>query len=207
MSRDTGRGVTIPELVVVMGLLGTLMSMVALFMKQGRDYASDTEVYSRVQRAATQALRGITDDLYTASSEHFQSYGDAAVFLSSRSVEPDDPTVTFHNTTGRLYKRSWVSYYYEPANQELVRGDLALNAAVSEPGEVPAPAVGPGTFRTQPSVRRRTAARNVSSFNVVRPGQTVLISVTCRDDTPVPQTDPARKLVEVTVNGEVHLIN
>ncbi len=207
MSRSAQGGVTISELVVVMGLLGGLMSLVALFMWQGRNYASDTEVYSRVQRSATQALRRITDDLYAGTSNLFQSYGDSAVFLSSRSFEVGDPLVEFHPTTGRVFWRSWVSYYHDLAKETVVRADLPLVTPISEPGETPAPQVGPETFRTQSSVRRLPVAKNVSSFQVVRPGQTVMVRITCRDETPVPQPDPISKPVEVTVYGEVSLIN
>lgn len=207
MTFRRSKGVTVVELAVVMALLGGLMSLVALFMKQGRDYASETEVYSRVQRSATRALRSITDDLYKATESSFNCYGDSAIFLSSRGFDSGEPSIEFHPSTGRVLWRTWVSYYHDATNETVVRADLPLSRPISEPGEVPAPSVGPETFRTQASIRRAPVAKNVTALEIVRPGQTVMVRMTCRDESPVSQPNPDNKVVEVTVYGEVHLIN
>ncbi len=192
---------------VVMALLGGLMSLVAMFMQHGRNYASDAETYSRVQRSATLALRRITDDIYTGSGNFLQCYGDSLVFLSSRSPDPQDSIVGFHETTGRVLWKSWLCHYYDAQEQVVIRAELPLTLPISEPGELPEPTVGPATFRTQSSVRRTPIAQNVQAFEVTRAGPTVMVKITCHDETPVPQIDPARKAVEVTVNGEISLIN
>lgn len=203
----TRRGVTVVELLIVMSLMSVLLSLVALYFRQARHYTSETETYARVQRQANRTLRRITSDLYLGTKNFSQVYGDSMYFPSSDALNEGDPPIEFSPLSGRVMWKSWVGYFLEPSESALYRVQIPFNSPISEPTQSPLPAVDPIAFRAPEVASRSPVAKNISAFEVTRAGSIFFFRVSARDLSPVPRASEADKVVEVTVETQVQLIN
>ena len=201
------RAFTILEALLVMALVGSLLTLVAMYFSRARHYTSDTETYSHVQSEANLALRRLTDAFYKGTVEWDQYYGDSVIFLSSERLTPSEPELEFDTATGKIVWKKWVCFYYDAANQSIIRAEQPLDSPTSNLLTQPAPAVSPDYFRTEPSLKRKPIAQDVTSFIISGTGVSYDVTVTCQAKSPVPRKSEDDKIIEVSVSTEVFLLN
>ena len=201
------RAFSILELVLVMGLLSLLVVLVAAFFSKAQHYTTDAETYSRVQRQTNIALRRITDEVQSGTSAFQQYRNDLVIFLSSTPNSPSEPTMEFDNATGQIIWKKWVCFYYDAPNRTIVRVEQPLVTPTSQLHTSPDPPVEPDFFTNTNNGVRRIIAKDVEDFFVLGTTNSYVFRVTCRSISPVPGRLPDDKIVEVSAETEINLLN
>jgi hypothetical protein len=193
----------------VVVLMGGLLTLVTMYFVRGQRYAVDTETYSTVQRNTAVVLRKVSSDLYAATSKQLDvSPGEDAIwFLSSRPTAPDQPDLDFNLTTGKIFWRKWVCYYFDAPTERVIRAELALDTPDSELLAPPARPLSAGFFQTSPDVERQPVGRHVQAFRVSRTSSGVFVSVRTHAEAPLTNSNGQDRQVEVHLSSEVTMLN
>lgn len=216
-------GLTIIEMTLVLSLVVSLLVLVAVFLTKGQRYAAATHAYAAVQSEANLLLNRVTNELYHCSRHHLKvgPSVDEIAALSFAPVKPDAVTefpVEFEASTGKIFWKKWVAFYYQSSTKQVLRVELPLDAELIDLAQSeanpelyppPSPTADFAYFRSLGTAR--PLGSKVESFEVsVAPGgnaSLVKVKLTVGDRLPVPGLQEGQKNVSVTTEMMMSLIN
>ncbi|MEW6283643.1 MAG: prepilin-type N-terminal cleavage/methylation domain-containing protein [Candidatus Eremiobacterota bacterium] len=150
-----GRGLTLPELLVGMALLGLLLTILMQLLTPSLHIWDVNRARSDADQAALVLLPRLTRELCATSRQSVTTARGTVSFLSTGSLEPGyDPR------TGKPIWRLFVIYYLDEPGRELYRREWPLAAPTSRPVRLT-----PGELAGLASDGRR-ASRGVSGFQM-----------------------------------------
>lgn len=171
------RGLSLIELLVVMGLMGIVTIGVGVLISKGVDFYLDSTDGIEVRKELMYGATRLSKDLADSFIDVVQPEANGLVFPTVRS--PQGQVVT--DNSGRVLWQSYLCYSYDPATDRLTRyeSDLPRHASgdphplnpPDDRGETrppdplgESPPYDRAWFISTPGLSQRVAARNVKSF-------------------------------------------
>ncbi len=201
------RGVTLPEVLIVMTLLLGFLGLVSAYFVQGQNYHTDISSFTSVQRNATQTLRRVTETLGHSASLYSQTGPEGALFLSYEPNTQGESDLLLDPISGEITWRKWIALVHQSELRKLTRIDVPLTQNSSELVTVPEPAVLLSDALALPGGSKRTLGEGIDRFAISSFGRGYKIELTTSGNAPISSWDDNKRRIEVTVSSTVAIQN
>lgn len=210
MVRHRFRGFSLVEVAVIMTLTLSLLTLTASYFVQGQRYAAETETYSTVQRAASGALRRMTDDIYRANAAQMSCSGQAIAFLSYAAPLGEGPELELSSASGadvgKIVWKKWLGFYYDADEKALYRGEVPIATPTTSPADA-TPSIAAADFQAATGLVKQRLPGEVEEFAVTQLGRRVRIELTVQGRASISVQQESQRDVKVSVRTEVAVLN